>query len=1411
MRACLLFFYVSSNQSFQSHYSRTSVTPGLVNLDVSDEIVSDSENEVVPDSENEVVPDSENEVVPDSENEVVPDSENEVVPDSENEVVPDSENEVVPDSEDEEMMPVSVQPQHHPRPASRGTKRVGRPGTPLPKIGKEKEGQNVSGRKTPEPPVDGTNQQQTTKFAQTLDQPLHTEKNITFKGQMFEKSRGQGFKLELLAEEKADEKGMPKPAAIIPLQIIGTFENDTITVKASKVSEGKPIEEKVKDVKYNKGDQSDQVKIFIDVRKKDFKVYVNDEAVGGIPYSDLLSVKKIAIDGYIGVNSVVVKDRIRRKAIPLSPDELRVRQDTMLAALNARRGDATGDGNCLYNSISLVLYGNEQANVDLRRECIEHMVKNAERFVPRVLSHIEVNKLSFETFEAYIANQKKDKIWAEFPEIESIADYLGQEIHIYHTNNDPTIAMRPQVAKPETKPIRLLYNGQTHYDAIIERDEKDRSPEADDAYAEDLEMEVDIPGLPEAENEDVSEKDEEELFSDISVEVVKRRTKSALSIESDDEETTTSNAKTRSAAPTSRSSKKQSTLTLWLTKSTSKINETGQKAMTSTATTATAASSPVRPVADSLDEEQCSKDGENEKLASDDKQVRIKELKGLLEILSSKGTKKADNAVIIKNKKVAQSVVCRIKTCNEVVLKVGMPNNSVNAAVQDHIAKHFCEVNNQCRYICKGCGEGYSEYEKARNHYRKGCKNMDKKKYLSCTDGMIDNINDWPFDSVVKLAKEVFDDESFITRLPKITVDKWKVAMQKEVAAFEADTFDWFKIPDNGLVKCLLCGDLLNFEYQHSHSVQMLADHFFPHLAKEYGLWKHECECGYKGVFTNEFNKHTTLGPDKKRIKCGKKTTDNIKTLPTAELEELSLKMFNNSTFYADVFSNMNPEWTTKTWTAKESKSAIIEAMLTSGNVYNLPGHYYDLLKNHLVDKNLTDLGAKIVEEMKVKAKIMTKGKHYVYTLVDGQHLRELLEQKDFDKMSTDPIIYVGKGSSTGITDPIDAVSEFVDNYDGRFAKKYRRLMASLLNGNDAPIYKVLIEVESAELQTTAEASLIAALLPFDITNENRGKWSSTRTWTSTEKRAVGIHFFNILSEKLKKKDYEPAKIFNIEKVTGEVSDAANMEEQRKRVEKRQQLAPAKLQQDIRDMADLERVKRGEKWHDELAGEIGDDQSSIYWLSDSREIPEARREADLATCQKASIYVGAKGNETKKDRDRRMYDHGRKAKIFDALESKMDFMKVKVGNIPKCERLIEVGKSGANTLILEIGKLSNKQHIAAEWALINSSIGSTATNCFSGDESWPTVLPDWDEEKKREFQLYWIDRLVKAVQNDQFERESIEPCDVLAILDRDVSQNSCSHKFLFSTVLEKTIQEKEEEFTVQEIASDSNEFRTSKS
>ncbi|PAV88674.1 hypothetical protein WR25_25770 [Diploscapter pachys] len=178
------------------------------------------------------------------------------------------------------------------------------------------------------------------------------------------------------------------------------------------------------------------------------------------------------------------------------------------------------------------------------------MIQNADHFEPIFLRHIKENKLPLKTFEKYVEDQAKNRAWAERPEIECIADYLGQEIHIYITDNDPAEKFEPRVARPETKPIRLLYNGKTHYDAIIEKNREDRSLKADDADAEDLAMEVDIPGLPEAENEDVSEgdedlyseinEDEEDPSSDISEEfaVVKRSSRTGPVIESDDEEET---------------------------------------------------------------------------------------------------------------------------------------------------------------------------------------------------------------------------------------------------------------------------------------------------------------------------------------------------------------------------------------------------------------------------------------------------------------------------------------------------------------------------------------------------------------------------------------------------------------------------------------------------------------------------------------------------------------------------------------------------------------------------------------------------------------------------------------------------------------------------------------------------------
>ncbi|PAV73612.1 hypothetical protein WR25_00791 [Diploscapter pachys] len=187
----------------ESHYSRTSVTPGLVTLNISDEVVPNSEDE----------------------EEVVPNSEDE-------EEVPQLRPRSITPTALTEVFDISG------RPASRGTKRVGsstdgRPGTPTPKISRPEDqperdredpqlssrsisraanpsGDYCSGDEVEEMEIEqpyhaasrgsmtnlvnfNEDMNSATKFVQRLDQPLNEENHIIFRGKIPENSRGQRY------------------------------------------------------------------------------------------------------------------------------------------------------------------------------------------------------------------------------------------------------------------------------------------------------------------------------------------------------------------------------------------------------------------------------------------------------------------------------------------------------------------------------------------------------------------------------------------------------------------------------------------------------------------------------------------------------------------------------------------------------------------------------------------------------------------------------------------------------------------------------------------------------------------------------------------------------------------------------------------------------------------------------------------------------------------------------------------------------------------------------------------------------------------------------------------------------------------------------------------------------------------
>ena len=126
------------------------------------------------------------------------------------------------------------------------------------------------------------------------------------------------------------------------------------------------------------------------------------------------------------------------------------------------------------------------------------------------------------------------------------------------------------------------------------------------------------------------------------------------------------------------------------------------------------------------------------------------------------------------------------------LIKIVESNIFYIQVIQDHIAEHVYSNGKKCRFICRACGNDYIKSYSAKQHYR-NCENMDKKRYPNWQDGIVDKMivsfeysltttfphkitgfvisyspfQDCPFESVMEVVREIFNDERFITKLPK--------------------------------------------------------------------------------------------------------------------------------------------------------------------------------------------------------------------------------------------------------------------------------------------------------------------------------------------------------------------------------------------------------------------------------------------------------------------------------------------------------------------------------------------------------------------------------------------------------------------------------------------------------------------
>eukprot|EP01084_Bolivina_argentea_P161351 280903_1 len=121
-----------------------------------------------------------------------------------------------------------------------------------------------------------------------------------------------------------------------------------------------------------------------------------------------------------------------------------------------------GDGNCFFRAVSVHLYGDADFHLDLRNKCMEFMLKDRDHFQNYVA----------EDFTRYIQRKRQDGCYANNPEIQASSELFNRPIEVYIPEtgifNGPLNIFHGSYDSSGSVPIRLLYTGSAHYDAIID-------------------------------------------------------------------------------------------------------------------------------------------------------------------------------------------------------------------------------------------------------------------------------------------------------------------------------------------------------------------------------------------------------------------------------------------------------------------------------------------------------------------------------------------------------------------------------------------------------------------------------------------------------------------------------------------------------------------------------------------------------------------------------------------------------------------------------------------------------------------------------------------------------------------------------------------------------------------------------
>ncbi|XP_046868135.1 uncharacterized protein LOC111519749 isoform X2 [Drosophila willistoni] len=133
--------------------------------------------------------------------------------------------------------------------------------------------------------------------------------------------------------------------------------------------------------------------------------------------------------------------------------------DEMMAQHGLKVLKMCSDGACLFRAVSVQIYGDENLHYKVRKRTMDYIQQNRHKFQHFIT----------ENFYEYVERKRAAGTHGNHVEIQAIHEIYNRTIEIYSYSATPMYVWKAEEPRPDVPPVRLSYECNCHYNAIVPR------------------------------------------------------------------------------------------------------------------------------------------------------------------------------------------------------------------------------------------------------------------------------------------------------------------------------------------------------------------------------------------------------------------------------------------------------------------------------------------------------------------------------------------------------------------------------------------------------------------------------------------------------------------------------------------------------------------------------------------------------------------------------------------------------------------------------------------------------------------------------------------------------------------------------------------------------------------------------